>query len=552
MKRLFVFLISLTAFVGASARGAEMPHPQNAAHYRIGDYYNDGMKEGIVFQISSGGKKGKILSLKESSLMPWAASKEGQQSLVGAVSETDGKRNMEAIMAIADWKFKFPAFAWCASLGTEWYLPSKQELQEIYKNRTLLDTQLIDKITYSWSSTEYEIPTGDGEYSAWIVNLSTVYCSLKQVMQPVRAIADFDTTRPTTIIGDTYVVGDYYNDGTKEGIVFEVDPFGKRGKIVSMLMTEQIHWTCCREEAKRFLYALSKTDGKEAAAKIKDIPDWKDKYPVYAWCHNLGEEWYVPSVEEMKTIYNNKYILELNLPYKLEKTFWTCTEDGMTFTDYKTKDKLFRVDGVYLDPKGKISESSNTKEKANALLAVNTFDCTVTPKLSQKKYKVGDHYSDGVKEGIVFEVTDDGNHGKIVSLRRSDKLNWASVPEEYDRLIGADSETDGQYNMDVVKSIPGWESKYPVFKWCADLGEGWYLPSKHELYVINFNYAFIKDKLTYKLNDGAYWSSTEVKKQDKEGNYCAYMWYTSGAFYAATEKYPSPYGFGDIIAVAKF
>ena len=552
MKRLFVFLISLTAFVGASARGVEMPHPQNVAHYRIGDYYNDGMKEGIVFQISSGGKKGKILSLKESSLMPWAASKEGQQSLVGAVSETDGKRNMEAIMAIADWKFKFPAFAWCASLGTEWYLPSKQELQEIYKNRTLLDTQLIDKITYSWSSTEYEIPTGDGEYSAWIVNLSTVYCSLKQVMQPVRAIADFDTTRPTTIIGDTYVVGDYYNDGTKEGIVFEVDPFGKRGKIVSMLMTEQIHWTCCREEAKRFLYALSKTDGKEAAAKIKDIPDWKDKYPVYAWCHNLGEEWYVPSVEEIKTIYNNKYILELNLPYKLEKTFWTCTEDGMTFTDYKTKDKLFRVDGVYLDPKGKISESSNTKEKANALLAVNTFDCTVTPKLSQKKYKVGDHYSDGVKEGIVFEVTDDGNHGKIVSLRRSDKLNWASVPEEYDRLIGADSETDGQYNMDVVKSIPGWESKYPVFKWCADLGEGWYLPSKHELYVINFNYAFIKDKLTYKLNDGAYWSSTEVKKQDKEGNYCAYMWYTSGAFYAATEKYPSPYGFGDIIAVAKF
>ena len=552
MKRLFVFLISLTAFVGASARGVEMPQPQNVAHYRIGDYYNDGMKEGIVFQISDGGKKGKILSLKESSLMPWAASKEGQQFLVGAVSETDGKRNMEAIKSVKDWEFKFPAFAWCAALGTEWYLPSKQELQEVYKNRALLDTQLIDKITYSWSSTEYETPATDGEYSAWIVNLSTVYCSQKQVMQPVRAIADFDTSSPTPITGDTYVVGDYYNDGTKEGIVFEVDPFGKRGKIVSMLMTEKIHWTCTREEAKRFLYALSKTDGREAAAKIKDIPDWKDKYPVYVWCNNLGEGWYVPSVEEMKTIYNNKYVLELNLPYRLEKTFWTCTEDGLTLTDFKTKDKLFRVDGVYLDPRGKISKSTNTKEKANALLAVNTFDCTVTPKLSQKKYKVGDHYSDGVKEGIVFEVTDDGNHGKIVSLRRSDKLNWASVPEEYDRLIGADSETDGQYNMDVVKSIPGWESKYPVFKWCADLGEGWYLPSKHELYVINFNYAFINEKLTYKLNDGSYWSSTEVKKQDKDGNYCAYMWYTSGAFYSETEKYPSPYGYGDVIAVAKF
>ncbi|MBQ8853480.1 MAG: TIR domain-containing protein [Alistipes sp.] len=140
-----------------------------------------------------------------------------------------------------------------------------------------------------------------------------------------------------------------------------------------------------------------------------------------------------------------------------------------------------------------------------------------------KTYNVGDYYNDGVREGVVFEVSADGRHGKIVSLKKSEWLRWSSDSAEQKRLIGADSETDGAYNMAKVKAIPGWKTKYPAFKWCADLGEGWYLPSKEELLTI-YKY---KDKLNPKLTDklsGWYWSSTESDKQFSDSGYfCA--WY---------------------------
>ena len=153
---------------------------------------------------------------------------------------------------------------------------------------------------------------------------------------------------------------------------------------------------------------------------------------------------------------------------------------------------------------------------------------TVNAELIKGKiYKVGDYYNDGVKEGVVFEVSADGRHGKIVSMKQSaEKLQWASDSAEQKRLIGADSKTAGAYNMAKVKAISGWREKYPAFKWCADLGEGWYLPSKEELHTI-YNH---KDKLNPKLTDKLlfYWSSTEDDYQWSSGEFCAWFVYMSG------------------------
>lgn len=133
----------------------------------------------------------------------------------------------------------------------------------------------------------------------------------------------------------------------------------------------------------------------------------------------------------------------------------------------------------------------------------------IVPITTSAPYAVGDYYCDGTKEGVVFDVWDNGNRGKIVSMTESaTSLQWSSDETEQKRLIGADSETDGAYNTAKVKAVSGWQSKYPAFKWCADLGEGWYLPSKEELLTI-YNH---KDKLNPKLTDKllvAYWSSTE-------------------------------------------
>lgn len=103
------------------------------------------------------------------------------------------------------------------------------------------------------------------------------------------------------------------------------------------------------------------------------------------------------------------------------------------------------------------------------------------PTPTVKRYKVGDLYDDGTKRGVVFQVWDNGRHGKIVSLEESDdRLIWS----EDEEFVGATSRTDGMDNMEVIEEIEDWEEKYPAFAWCAKLGEGWYLPAIEELFVL--------------------------------------------------------------------
>lgn len=129
-----------------------------------------------------------------------------------------------------------------------------------------------------------------------------------------------------------------------------------------------------------------------------------------------------------------------------------------------------------------------------------------------KTYKVGDLYDENGKRGVVFEVSADGKHGKIVSLIDSgEPLQWASNGNDrWKKRVRAYSETDGAVNMSVVKSIPQWRKKYPAFAWCADLGEDWYLPANDELKSICDNKDIINTqlKIVDKISDDTYWSST--------------------------------------------
>ena len=143
-------------------------------------------------------------------------------------------------------------------------------------------------------------------------------------------------------------------------------------------------------------------------------------------------------------------------------------------------------------------------------------------------YRVGDYYDDGTKQGVVFEVTGDGKHGKIVSLTEScDWLQWSSDDNEQKRLIDAFNDYSGASNMVKVKLIEGWYEKYPAFAWCADLGKGWYLPTKEELRNIfrvkNQLNELLVSKGVPSLN-GGYWSSTEINEKIC-GRFCAWFAY---------------------------
>ena len=152
------------------------------------------------------------------------------------------------------------------------------------------------------------------------------------------------------------------------------------------------------------------------------------------------------------------------------------------------------------------------ESEQEVITSLDKLDCcgkTLTQTDPTKTYKVGDYYNDGVREGVVFEVSTDGKHGKIVSMMQSKFLRWTSDDTERRRLIGADSETDGAANMAKVKAISGWQDKFPAFAWCADLGEGWYLPSKEELITIYNSKVDIRRNLVDNLCD-RYWTSTEI------------------------------------------
>ena len=114
------------------------------------------------------------------------------------------------------------------------------------------------------------------------------------------APAPAPTPAPTPV--KTYQVGDYYDDDTKQGVVFEVDKSGQHGKIVSLVQSKQ-RW-CTLEEYDREILtgATDQTDGINNQCIIEQIDNWRNKYPAFAWCAGLGEGWYLPAIEESEKI----------------------------------------------------------------------------------------------------------------------------------------------------------------------------------------------------------------------------------------------------------
>ena len=43
---------------------------------------------------------------------------------------------------------------------------------------------------------------------------------------------------------------------------------------------------------------------------IKGIANWREKYPLFAWCADLGDEWYIPAIEELRVFTLNNKVCE--------------------------------------------------------------------------------------------------------------------------------------------------------------------------------------------------------------------------------------------------
>lgn len=134
-----------------------------------------------------------------------------------------------------------------------------------------------------------------------------------------------------------------------------------------------------------------------------------------------------------------------------------------------------------------------------------------------RAYKIGDLYTEEGKRGVVFEVSNDGQHGKIVSVEQShDWIKWCTR-EVRDKEFDMTSDNDGLANtlkMRAVETLEEWQKYYPAYAWFRTLGEGWYIPAVEEARAL----AAVAEKVNATLEQHGYkrlyyhlWTSTEIE-----------------------------------------
>ena len=161
--------------------------------YKVGDYYDDGTKQGVVFYVDATGQHGKIVSLDQVEKEWCTHAQYNKGIVVDASSKSDGKANTDKVMSRSD-RAAYSAFVWCRAKGKDWYLPAEDELKLLYRVRDTINSTLKERggntlsdDDWYWSSTE------DGKFCAWIVNMDggDTYNNTKYANNYVRAVSAF-------------------------------------------------------------------------------------------------------------------------------------------------------------------------------------------------------------------------------------------------------------------------------------------------------------------------------------------------------------------------
>ncbi len=172
--------VAQTAVAGAGAESAD-----EGEVYHPGDTYSKNGLRGIVFWVDDTGRHGKILSFEEKELT-WVAGK--TRTLLQTTDSKDGAENQRRVSD----RSRYPAFGFCAELGGEWYLPSREEMAQVYKSKSRINA-LLDKMGLARLSSWYWTSTEHNAERAWRVYMydGRGYNFSKDIANPVRAVAMF-------------------------------------------------------------------------------------------------------------------------------------------------------------------------------------------------------------------------------------------------------------------------------------------------------------------------------------------------------------------------
>jgi len=169
---------------GSAGTQAQDISTSSAAHY-IGERFGGG----IVFYISNSGLHGLIADTIDLQSATWY---NGTYTITG-ITATDigtGKKNTNQVVSLQGKPGKYAALECYKSKRsgfTDWYLPSRDELSQLYFQRDLIGNFVLSN--YYWSSSEIH----DSSIFSWGVYFfsGVQYANPKNLVGNVRAIRSF-------------------------------------------------------------------------------------------------------------------------------------------------------------------------------------------------------------------------------------------------------------------------------------------------------------------------------------------------------------------------
>lgn len=118
-------------------------------------------------------------------------------------------------------------------------------------------------------------------------------------------------------------------------------------------------------------------------------------------------------------------------------------------------------------------------------IAVSILACLATV-ICSAQIRRGDVLQINGVKGIVFNINEDGTHGRIMSVKAfRGKQNLYCAKSSCLKGVLMLDEDDGKSNTSEIFSYATSNNvpltDYPVFNWCRSLGDGWYIPSINQI-----------------------------------------------------------------------
>lgn len=320
--------------------------------YQPGDIFVNsyGQTEGIVVSTDPMTRTGLLVALNDIT-SNWSNVNE----LIGADDPDNGLNNMAVVKAQSNWQAAYPVFAEAANIGSQWYIPSLAELQDIIASLDNINSQLSaaggqemtagyygsslehtslnhygvaaaatrlesdGQVTGTPSTAVIDTPeesgdggteTGEGEdpeieFHYELERGDTIFATKDATLsyRPVRVMS-WTELNSKPIEGKVYRPGDIYyaSDGqTALGVVYEVYNGGRNGKMISVEEFE-LEW-CTLEEDSITRIGMDSDSGAENMSILATSEGYDAaNYPAISKCTETTP-WYMPSLKELKNAF---------------------------------------------------------------------------------------------------------------------------------------------------------------------------------------------------------------------------------------------------------